>query len=88
MIRLAPAIRSPWITLSPTPPTPKTAAVCPAWTLARLSTEPTPVTTPQPMRQADVIGTSLEILTACTSLITVSSVNTDVPAKLEAGSPW
>ena len=37
-IRLAPAMRSPWITLRPTPPTPKTAAVSPAWTLARLST--------------------------------------------------
>ena len=29
-IRLAPAMRSPWITLRPTPPTPKTAAVSPA----------------------------------------------------------
>ena len=74
--------------MSPTPPTPNTAAVSPAWTLARLSTDPTPVRTPHPMRQADVIGTSLEILTACTSLTTVCSVKTDVPAKLEAGSPW
>jgi hypothetical protein len=87
MIRLAPARRRPWITLSPTPPTPKTAAVSPAWTLARLSTEPTPVRTPQPMRQAEVMGTSLEILTAWTSLTMVDSVNTEVAAKLEAGSP-
>ena len=70
-IRLAPAMRRPWITLRPTPPTPKTAAVSPAWTLARLRTEPTPVRTPQPMRQAEVIGTSLLILTAWTSLTMV-----------------
>ena len=87
MIRLAPARRRPWITLRPTPPTPNTAAVSPAWTLARLSTAPTPVSTPQPIRQADVIGTSFEILTAWTSLTMVDSANTDVAAKLEAGSP-
>src|ERR1019366_4377504 len=87
MIRLAPARRRPWITLSPTPPTPKTAEVSPARTLARLSTDPTPVNTPQPMRQAEVMGTSLEILTAWTSWTMVDSANTDVAAKLEAGSP-
>ena len=76
MIRLAPARRRPWITLSPTPPTPKTAAVSPACTLARLSTAPTPVRTPHPMRQAEVMGTSLEILTACTSFTMVDSANT------------
>src|SRR5664280_3548488 len=85
MIRLAPAIRRPWITFSPTPPTPKTAAVSPAWTLALLSTDPTPVRTPHPMRHAEVMGTSLEILTAWTSLTTVSSLDTEVPAKLDAG---
>src|SRR5580698_385851 len=87
MIRLAPASRRRWITLSPTPPTPKTAEVSPGWTRARLNTEPTPVRTPQPMRQADVMGTSLEILTAWTSLTMVDSVNTEVPAKFDAGSP-
>ena len=87
MIRLAPASRRPWITLSPTPPTPNTAAVSPACTLARLSTEPTPVRTPHPMRQAEVMGTSLEILTAWTSFTMVDSANTEVPAKFEAGSP-
>ena len=39
------------------------------------------------MRQAEVMGTSLEILTAWTSLTMVDSVNTEVPAKLDAGSP-
>src|ERR1039458_1207685 len=87
MIRLAPASRSPWITLRPTPPTPNTAAVSPACTLARLSTAPTPVSTPQPMRQAEVMGTSLEILTAWTSLTIVDSANPDVAAKFDAGSP-
>ena len=71
--------------LRPIPPTPKTAAVSPVSTFARFSTEPTPVSTPHPMRHAEVIGTSAEIFTACTSWTTVNSVNTEVPAKLEAG---
>src|ERR1700733_6791491 len=86
-MRVAPAIRSPWMTLRPTPPTPKTAAVSPGRTLARLSTAPTPVRTPQPMRHADVSGTSLGMRTACTSLTIVTSENTDAAAKLDAGSP-
>ncbi len=87
MIRLAPVRRRPWITLSPTPPTPKTAAVSPGCTFARLRTAPTPVSTPQPMRHAEVSGTSFEIRTAWTSSTTVESANTEVAAKLEAGSP-
>ncbi len=86
-IRVAPAMRSPWITLRPTPPTPKTAAVSPGRTLARFRTAPTPVRTPQPMRQAEESGTSLGIFTACTSLTTVISEKTEAAAKLEAGSP-
>ena len=39
------------------------------------------------MRQAEVMGTSLEILTAWTSLTMVYSAKTEVPAKLDAGSP-
>ena len=86
-IRVAPAMRSPWITLRPTPPTPKTAAVSPGRTLARFSTAPTPVSTPQPIRQAEDSGISLGMRTACTSLTTVSSEKTEAAAKLEAGSP-
>ena len=86
-IRVAPAMRRPWITLSPTPPTPKTAAVSPGRTLARLSTEPTPVSTPQPMRQAEDSGTSLGMRTAWTSLTIVNSVKTEAAAKFDAGSP-
>src|ERR1700693_1787290 len=84
-IRVAPAMRRPWITLRPTPP--KTAAVSPGRTLARLSTEPTPVSTPQPMRQAEERGTSLGMRTAWTSLTTVISLKTEAAAKLDAGSP-
>src|SRR5579872_905994 len=85
--RLACDRRRPWMTFSPTPPTPKTAAVCPGSTVARLSTAPTPVSTPQPMRHADVSGTSLGMGTAWISDTIVCSVNTEVAAKFDAGSP-
>ncbi len=49
MIMSAPASRSPWITLSPMPPKPNTAALAPGVTLAVFSTAPMPVVTPQPM---------------------------------------
>src|ERR1700734_1364052 len=86
-ILVAPAMRNPWITFRPTPPTPKTAAVSPGLTLARLRTAPTPVNTPQPMRQADMRGTSFGMRTACTSLTMVTSEKTDAAAKFDAGSP-
>ena len=59
----------------------------PGRTLARFNTAPTPVSTPQPIRQAEVSGTSLGMRTACTSLTTVTSEKTDEAAKFEAGSP-
>ena len=86
-MRLAADRRRAWMTLSPTPPTPKTAAVSPGATLARLSTDPTPVSTPHPMRHAEVKGTSLEMATAWTSWMMVYSANTDAAAKFDAGSP-
>ena len=49
MIMSAPASRSPWMTLSPMPPSPNTTAVAPTSTCAVLITAPTPVVTPQPM---------------------------------------
>jgi hypothetical protein len=55
--------------------------------LARFSTAPTPVMTPQAMRQADVSGTSALIGTAWISWTTVRSANDDVAAKFHAGSP-
>ena len=87
MIRVAPAISSPWITLRPMPPTPKTTAVSPGRTWARLSTAPTPVSTPQPIRQAEVNGTSVGMRTAWTSETMVDSTNTLAAAKFDADSP-
>src|SRR5580698_1106985 len=75
------------MTFRPTPPTPKTAAVSPGFTLARFKTAPTPVSTPQPMRQADESGTSLGMRTAWTSLTIVTSEKTEAAAKFDAGSP-
>ncbi len=49
MILFAPASRAPWITLRPIPPSPNTTTLSPTWTLAVLTTAPTPVVTPQPM---------------------------------------
>ena len=49
MIMSAPASFSPWMTLSPMPPSPKTTAFAPISTLAVLMTAPMPVVTPQPM---------------------------------------
>ena len=87
MIRVAPAISRPWITLRPTPPTPKTTAVSPGRTLARLSTAPTPVRTPQPIKQAEVNGMSFGIRIAWTSETMVDSTNTLTAAKFDAASP-
>ena len=48
-IRSAPAMRAPWITLSPIPPSPKTTTLAPGSTPAVLITAPIPVVTPQPI---------------------------------------
>ena len=85
--RPAALMRSAWMTERPTPPAPKTAVLSPGLTLARLKTEPTPVTTPQAMRHAEVSGSSLSIGTACTSLMIVISAKDDVAAKLPPGTP-
>ena len=45
------------------------------------------MSTPQPMRQAEVKGTSLEMGTAWTSWMIVYSANTEAAAKFDAGSP-
>ena len=49
MIMSAPASFSPWMTLSPMPPSPNTTAFAPISTRAVLITAPIPVVTPQPM---------------------------------------
>src|SRR5580704_15518846 len=86
-MRVAPAMRRPWMTFSPTPPTPKTAAVSPGRALARFKTAPTPVNTPHPMRHADDSGPSFGMRTAWTSLTIVTSEKTEAAAKFDAGSP-
>jgi hypothetical protein len=51
MMREALAMTAPMIADRPMPPSPNTATVAPASTLAVLSTAPMPVVTPQPSRQ-------------------------------------
>lgn len=77
---VAPAIRAPWSTLSPMPPVPMTTTVSPRSTLARFSTAPTPVSTPQPISAAEVSGMSLGIFTACTALTMVRSAKAELDA--------
>src|SRR5690606_31274970 len=67
---------APWMALSPMPPTPITTTDWPWATFARLNTAPTPVSTPQPMSDAEVSGTSSGIFTAWVALTTVSSQKT------------
>ena len=59
MTGCAAIIAPPWTTLSPTPPTPKTAMLAPGGTAAVLMTAPTPVMTEQPMSAARSSGTFL-----------------------------
>src|SRR3990167_10766603 len=61
MIRDAPAMAAPLMAARPTPPQPMTATVEPGSTWAEWKTEPTPVMTPQPIRQARSSGMSLSI---------------------------
>ena len=77
----APTSRSAWIALSPMPPTPITTARSPASTCTRLNTAPAPVSTPQPIRQAEARGTSFGIGTACVAFTSVSSAKDDTFAK-------
>lgn len=69
------------------PPVPITTTVSPRSTFARLSTAPTPVSTPQPIRAADVSGMSAGIFTACTALTRVRSANAELEANWYSGLP-
>ena len=53
----------------------------------RFHTEPMPVSTPQPMRQATPSGMSSGILTHWTPCTTVYSEKNDAAAKFQAGTP-
>jgi hypothetical protein len=76
----APESRQPWIAEMPTPPQPITTAVSPGRSWAVLTTEPTPVITPQPTRAATSYGTSGSIGTAPIRGTTISSANAPHPA--------
>ena len=67
MIRFAPTIRAPWMTLRPMPPRPKTTTLAPASTLAVKMTAPIPGVTPQPMVQAVSKGASGRIFASAIS---------------------
>ena len=73
MIFDAAARTAPWMTFRPTPPQPYTATVLPGSTFARLTTEPTPVTTAQPIRHTCSSGASPRILTTLSAGTTVRS---------------
>ena len=79
MIRDAPLRTAPWITAMPTAPSPKTATVAPASTLAALRTAPMPVGTAQPITEAFESGASLLIFATAISGSTVYSLNVLVP---------
>lgn len=76
----APAIRAPWMTLRPMPPVPITRTVSPRSTRARLSTAPTPVSTPQPISAADGRGMSSGMRTAWTAFTNVRSAKAELAA--------
>ena len=72
-MRVAPASTAPCTTLSPTPPHPKMATDDPFSTLARLTTEPTPVMTAHPMMDAFSSGVSSRTLTSWSAGTTLCS---------------
>jgi hypothetical protein len=81
MIVVAPARFAPWMTLSPTPPQPKTATLLPISTLAVLTTAPTPVMTPQPMSATFSSGASSRTFTIAVSWATKYWAKEDTPMK-------
>ena len=83
----APAMRQPWRTLRPTPPQPQMAQLVPGRTSAVLIAAPTPVMTPQPIRDALTRGMSLSILMAVFSATTVYSQRPPMEAKGIRSSP-
>lgn len=83
----APASRAPWSTLRPMPPVPMTTTLSPRSTFARFSTAPTPVSTPQPIRAAEVRGRSAGIFTAWTPRTNVRSAKAELEANWNSGLP-
>src|SRR5262245_36338614 len=87
MICRAPAMRAPWITDMPTPPTPRTATVEAGATFARFSTAPTPVITPQLISAALSSGMSVRIFTRALSWTSIRSAYAPIPAACVRGRP-
>ncbi len=56
MMGFAPQVTAPWMEFRPTPPAPMTATLLSGGTLARLTTAPKPVVTPQASSEATSIG--------------------------------
>ena len=85
-ISAAPAIRAPWITLTPTPPQPITSTLLPGVMAAVFRAAPTPVITPQPSSEATSSGTSSGILIAEVAGATVCSQNVgNAPTPADSG---
>ena len=94
-IVVAPAIRAPCTTLSPTPPQPTTATDSPGCTSATLNTDPSPVVTPHPARQITSSGSSGSTFTICSARSTATLGEAPDPhhgvqrraAEAQAGAP-
>ncbi len=81
------ASRAPWITDSPTPPTPITATDAPADTCAVFNAAPTPVSTPHPSTHARSRGMSERIFTMLFWPTSMYSPNPPSPTNWFIGSP-
>jgi hypothetical protein len=88
MMRDAPAWLAPWIALAPMPPTPMTMTTSPGPTCAAFTADPQPVGTAQPSRAATSRGTSLPILIALHSGMTVYSENAERRPACATSSPF
>src|SRR3954465_16015669 len=73
------AATAPSSAARPTPPSPITATLEPAWTRAVLMTAPTPVITAQPNRAASSSGSSRSIFTSERRDTTEYSANAEQP---------
>ncbi len=87
MMVSAPLSRAPWTALSPTAPAPITSTDEPGVTRATRVAAPTPVITPQPIRQARSNGISRGTTTALLSCTTQHSACEDTAEKCRTSRP-
>ena len=88
MMGLAPQVRAPWTEFSPTPPVPITTTLLNGGTLARLTTAPKPVVTPQASSEARSMGKSGSIFTSCDSCTSTYSAKPPTRAFWMISSPF